>query len=63
MKHQVYEGTWEEVVAHAAELSGKQVRVTVLDGTCMADIAHNTRKQAAERGLTDEIFQQLMKSQ
>src|SRR6266700_1767683 len=25
------EGTWEEIVAHAAELAGRRVRVTVLD--------------------------------
>ena len=25
------EGTWEEIAAHAAELSGRRVRVTVLD--------------------------------
>ena len=30
MKEQVLEGTWEEVVLHAAELSGHRVRVTVL---------------------------------
>ena len=25
------EGTWEEIVAHAAEFAGRRVRVTVLD--------------------------------
>jgi hypothetical protein len=25
------EGTWEEIAAHAAELAGRRVRVTVLD--------------------------------
>jgi hypothetical protein len=31
MEHQVIEGTWEEISRHAAELSGKRVRVTVLE--------------------------------
>lgn len=31
MEHQILEGTWEEVARHADELTGKRVRVTVLD--------------------------------
>ena len=31
MSQQVLEGTWEEIVQHAEELSGKLVRLTVLD--------------------------------
>ena len=31
MGQQVLEGTWEEIVQHADELSGKLVRLTVLD--------------------------------
>jgi hypothetical protein len=31
MSQQVLEGTWEEVLQHADELSGKRVRLTVLD--------------------------------
>ncbi len=27
---QVLEGTWEEIVLHAAELSGQRVRLTIL---------------------------------
>ena len=30
MSNQTYQGTWEEVLTHAAELSGKQVQVIVL---------------------------------
>jgi hypothetical protein len=30
-QQQVLEGTWEEIVQHAEELSGKLVRPTVLD--------------------------------
>jgi hypothetical protein len=30
MLEEMFEGTWEEVVEHAAELAGKHVRVTVL---------------------------------
>lgn len=32
MALQVLEGTWEEVQRHAAELSGRRVRVEVLNG-------------------------------
>jgi hypothetical protein len=31
MSQQVLEGTWEEVLQHADELSGRRVRLTVLD--------------------------------
>jgi hypothetical protein len=30
MEQHVFEGTWEEVTGHAAELAGKRERVTVL---------------------------------
>jgi hypothetical protein len=30
MEQDTYEGTWEEVVSHAAELAGRRVRVTIL---------------------------------
>ncbi len=33
MGQQVIEGTWEEVAAHAPELRGHRVRVTILDGS------------------------------
>ena len=31
MKPQTYQGTWEEITAHGAELAGKTVQVIVLD--------------------------------
>jgi hypothetical protein len=31
MDEQIFEGTWEEVAAHAEDFAGKQVRLTVLD--------------------------------
>ena len=31
MVRQTFEGTWEQIVAHAAELAGRHVRVTVFD--------------------------------
>jgi len=31
MDEQVYEGTWEEVAAHAEDFAGKHVRLTVVD--------------------------------
>lgn len=33
MAEQVIEGTWEEIAEHGGELSGKRVRLTVLDET------------------------------
>jgi hypothetical protein len=34
MENHIIEGTWEEVLARASELSGHRVRVTVLDDDC-----------------------------
>ena len=31
MVRQTFEGTWEEIVEHAAELTGRRVRVTVVE--------------------------------
>lgn len=31
MKKQVFEGTWEEIYSYAEELSGRRVRITILD--------------------------------
>ena len=31
MAQQIYEGTWEEIAQHAAELAGRRVRLTVLE--------------------------------
>ena len=31
MTQPIYEGTWEEIVSHASELTGRRVRLTVLD--------------------------------
>lgn len=31
MEQQVFEGTWEEMATHAKELSGRRVRITVLN--------------------------------
>ncbi len=31
MTQPIYEGTWEEIASHASELSGRRVRLTVLD--------------------------------
>lgn len=33
MDEQIFEGTWEEVAAHAEDFAGKQVRLTVLNET------------------------------
>lgn len=33
MAERVIEGTWEEVAEHSGQLSGKRVRLTVLDET------------------------------
>ncbi len=39
MAQQVLEGTWEEIAAHAEELTGKQVRLVVEPANLEADIA------------------------
>ncbi len=31
MLEQIYEGTWQDIVAHADEFEGKQLRVTVVE--------------------------------
>lgn len=31
MENQVFEGKWEEIATHAKELSGRRVRITVLN--------------------------------
>lgn len=33
MNQQVIEGPWDEILQHAGELTGKRVRVTVLEGS------------------------------
>jgi hypothetical protein len=40
MSELVFEGTWDEIAGHAAELTGKKVRLTVL--------AENTQQAEAE---------------
>lgn len=44
MSQQVLEGIWEEVLQHADELSGKRVRLTVLD-----ESAHELGKELQEK--------------
>lgn len=34
MLEEVLEGTWEEIAQHAEELTGKRVRLTVLEESC-----------------------------
>ncbi len=36
MLEPVYEGTWEDLAAHADEFEGKQLRLTVVDETPLA---------------------------
>ncbi len=31
MTQPIYEGTWEEIASHSSELTGRRVRLTVLD--------------------------------
>lgn len=61
MANQTYEGPWEEISAHASEFSGKKIQVIVLEDESMSDIARRSRKIAAERGVTDEILQDILK--
>ena len=45
----VYEGTWEEILAHQDELQDRRLRVTVLDAPDRAAIRE--RVERLERGL------------
>jgi hypothetical protein len=54
----VYEGTWEEVARHAAELAGRRVRLTVLDdlqAPVMLDRALTHLLEAADRLLREPV--------
>lgn len=43
MEERVLEGTWEEIALHAAELSGRRVRLTILtDGESENTVAPET---------------------
>jgi len=50
MEQQVFEGTWEEIAIHADQLSGRRIRVTVLndEGTLTLDQTLLDLLQAAE---------------
>ena len=37
VQQQELEGTWEEIVAHAADLAGRRVHLTVLDAAPLLD--------------------------
>jgi hypothetical protein len=52
MEQRTFEGTWEEIARHGAELAGRKVRVTVLDepaAPVMLDRALAHLVAAAER--------------
>lgn len=48
MATQVLEGTWEEITKHAKRLSGKQLRVTILD-------EEPNRKPKPDKGMLETI--------
>lgn len=55
MKPRTFEGTWEEVARHSGELTGRKVRLTVLDGdpsptmldSTLADLIQEAERLAA----------------
>jgi hypothetical protein len=47
MAVRVLEGTWEEIAEHAAELSGRRVRVTVLSDLSDDRISLDPKNEAA----------------
>jgi hypothetical protein len=55
MIQQVFEGTWEEVRAHDAELTGRHVRVTIIDADDV-EISHSKPKG---KMITHGMFPQL----
>ena len=52
MAERVIEGTWEEIAEHGGQLSGKRVRLTVLDDTC----TENWNTTTTEAHPTTEVF-------
>lgn len=55
MAEQVIEGTWEEIAEHGGELSGKRVRLTVLDETS----AENGNSTTTEPTPSSEVLASL----
>ena len=49
-RQQEYEGTWEEVAAHAPEFAGRRVRLTLLDDE---KPSHTTPKLSIEQKLAE----------
>jgi hypothetical protein len=45
------EGTWEEIMAHAAELAGHRVRVTVLENGAEAPVDRTSLPETHQRML------------
>ena len=54
MSEQVLEGSWEEIVGHSDELSGKHVRLTVLD--------ESPDRAARQLLIEDRPLEELLKS-
>lgn len=66
MERRTIEGTWEEVTLHSRELSGRRVRVIVLDGS--EPLENGPRVEDPLRGifhdapeLLDEVVEEAMK--
>ena len=61
MLEQVYEGTWEDLVAHADEFEGKHLRLTVVENTssapqpnyAMLDVLRKTEELQRGMSFTD----------
>ena len=48
-------GTWEEIVSHAGELSGRQLRVIVFDSET-GETPHGAQSSAEEEALLDAVL-------
>lgn len=53
MAQQVLEGTWEEIAAHAGELGGKRIKVTVEADAPQAAVQPNVKMLDAIRAAED----------
>lgn len=56
MQQQIYEGTWEEIAQHAAELRGRRLRLTVLSEQNPFDAAASLEQPAGNGHLYFGMF-------
>ena len=53
----VIEGTWEEISAHADELAGRRVRLTILDAEAPAQVTAATAESGESGYRANPVFE------